>query len=119
GVWLNRMIIDGQAGRQTSLGRGETTAAYYSSEFAKFDITCRQTASGFIPSIPDFSVRRMKVDRPLQQNSSGRARLRIVIENCKELAKQMETNRLATMKGTIFEKEASHQKDDLRQCLEY
>src|SRR5690606_18537021 len=97
---------------------GETTAAYYSSEFAKQDISCRQTGTGFIPSIPDFSIRRMKVDRALQQNGEGRSRLRIVVENCPELAKQMETNRLATHVGSVMEKEASHQKDDLRQCPE-
>lgn len=119
GVWLYRKIIDGQAGRQTSLGRAESTSQHYASEFQKMNISCQESGYAFIPSVPDFAVRRMKVDQVLQQNGSGKPRLRIVLENCPNLVRQMETNRLAVAVGSVLEKEAARQKDDMRVCLEY
>lgn len=119
GYVFNRFIIDGQAGRQKPMGFSGTIAENYSKEFEKIGLRCVQTDSGFILGDPDPIARSYKLRNWLRVRPCGRPQLRIVVDNCPNLVKQMTDVVRAMSKDEILEKPADHQKDDLLVCLEY
>lgn len=119
GYEFERFIIDGHAGRQTPMGFGLSIERNYSNAFAEHNLKCRQTGSHFTYGSDDEIARIGLVQSALKVRGNGRPRLRIVVKNCPNLVRQLETNVKKIERDEMTEKPAPGQKDDLRVCLEY
>lgn len=119
GVTLQRMIIDGKCGRQTAPGFTMSVQRHYSQWFEVEGIWCVETGSAFTYGNPDFVVRSKEVASWMSIGINGRSRLRIINENCPNLTYQLQYNQRKVVDDVVTEQAATHQKDDLRECLEY
>lgn len=119
-----RMVIDGQAGKQQQMSYSKTVAENYSDEFRKVEVNVVQegTHGLFIVGDPNFTARRSLLNREyLTLQDNGRVRLRIVTDRCRNLIWQMTNNHLSIdPQGFVDDsRPAKRQKDDVRDCLEY
>lgn len=117
-----RMIIDGQAARQTPMGFAWTIGRQYEIAFEQKKIFSISSGgiSHFIPGDPDFKARSNLVRSTLRMRQCGRPQLRIVTQRCPETVKQMLRNRRKTDNaGNPLEEPADKQTDDCRVCVEY
>lgn len=112
-------IIDGHAGRQTSLGRGETTQQLYSIEFEKRGIRSRATGSGFIQGSDNVTAGIDFIRRYLHINSDGKSRIRVIRDKVPNLCRQLKKYKKSMTKDVVSDKPASNQIDDLVDCLRY
>lgn len=119
GQSFEAFIIDGHAGRQTSMGRGETTQQFYSEEFEKYKLRSRSTLNGFIQGSDNVSAGLDCIREFLHINADGRSRLRVVAEKCPNLCKQMELYKKTITNNIVQDKPANNQVDDLVHCLRY
>lgn len=119
GQSFEAFIIDGHAGRQTSMGRGETTQQFYSEEFEKYKLRSRSTLNGFIQGSDNVSAGLDCIREFLHINADGRSRLRVVAEKCPNLCKQMELYKKTITNNIVQDKPANNQVDDLVDCLRY
>lgn len=119
GYNFERFIIDGRAGRQTAMGFGQTVESNYSAAFAANRLSCNQTGNQFTYGSDDEIARIGIVQSALGIRGDGTPKLRIVIKNCPNLVKQLETNTKKIERNELSEKPQPGQKDDLRVCLEY
>jgi hypothetical protein len=121
---LHRMIIDAHAGRQTHYGRGESAQEHYQKALQDIGVVCHKTGlAQFIPGDPNFESRAKCVERALMLRKCGFPQLRIVIDRCPALVRQLEGNLFQTIKAVTGEelptKKPARQKDDAREGLEY
>jgi len=124
GYIFERFIIDGKAAAQTPMGFAGTIGQNYSDEFMKASLQCRATGPYFTYGDPSFANASKLVEAALLIRPCGTPRLRVVVDKCPELTRQIERNLKATEAGlegkqTILNKEARGQLNDLRRCLEY
>lgn len=119
---FERMIIDGQAARQTPMGFSFTIGRQYETAFESKKIISISSGgiAHFIPGDPDFKQRSTLVRTALRMRQCGRPQLRIITSRCPETVKQMTRNRRKTdNQGNPLEDPADKQVDDLRCCVEY
>lgn len=120
GLLFNRFIIDGQAARQKPMGFSWTIGEQYQRAFEKYNLTCTQTGSLFVPGDPSFIQSSGCVHTAMRMRQSGYPQLRIVKHLCRKLIKQIETNvRKTDRDGEPLEEEGNNRENDLRKCLEY
>jgi len=119
GQSFEAFIIDGHAGRQTSMGRGETTQQFYSQEFEKRGLRSRSTLNGFVQGSDNVAAGLECIRDFLHINADGRSRLRVVSEKCPNLCKQMELYKKSITNNIVQDKPANNQVDDLVHCLRY
>lgn len=115
-----RFIIDDRAGRQTPMGFEGTVAQNYWKEMQAAQVP--GSDEGFwVAGSDNFKSRKMIVDQYLTSRSDGLPSLRIVIERCPLLCRQMAENHyMIDQNGFVNdEKPAPKQKDDLREGVEY
>lgn len=120
---FERFIVDGQAARQKPMGFSSTIGQNYTAAFAEAGLTCRMTGSIFIPGDPEFTTRKLLVDKSLSVRISGRPQLRIVTERCPNLVAQLERNIRKSRKDPegftiVEEKPLEGQFDDIRACFD-
>lgn len=121
---FHRFIIDGKAGQQKAMSYSMTVQQNYSQAFAKRGLLCETSGSGFIPGDPNWETRSHALERWMHMRPCGRPQLRIVVDRCRNLVAQLQSNVRKTIKGIDgqpipLEKPADNQLDDLRVCLEY
>jgi Pyruvate/2-oxoacid:ferredoxin oxidoreductase delta subunit len=118
--WL---IGDGHALRQTPLGVGMTIGQIYSDAFRNNGLFCHQTGSSFTYGSDDVIGRIGMVNRLLTIRSNGLPKLRIVIQACPNLCRQLSDYERQEAEGpqgpVILDLPAPRQKIDLAVCLEY
>lgn len=119
GQSFEAFIIDGHAGRQTSMGRGETTQQFYSQEFEKRGLRSRSTLNGFVQGSDNVAAGLECIRDFLHINADGRSRLRVVVEKCPNLCKQMELYKKSITNNIVQDKPANNQVDDMVHCLRY
>lgn len=112
-------IIDGHAGRQTSLGRGETTQQLYSMEFEKQGIKSRITGNGFIQGSDNIAAGIDYIRKYLHINPDGRSRIRVIKDRVPNLCRQIKKYKKSLTKDIVSDKPAANQVDDLVDCLRY
>lgn len=117
---FERMIIDNQMARQKPAGFSKTVGQQYAEAFESKKIMSIQSGYSFIPGDPDFAQRSTKVRTALRMRPCGRPQLRIIVDKCPNVVRQMLRNVRKTDKhGNPLEEPADHQQDDLRVCVEY
>jgi hypothetical protein len=121
---FERFIIDGQAARQTPMGFAGTIGQHYTDEFKKANVFCRQSNCSFIPGDPSFLSRSGIVGSWMSYRASGKPQLRIVINRCPALVRQLQYNVRKTELDhegymLVLDKPADNQRDDVLACLEY
>jgi hypothetical protein len=120
GVRLERMIIDGQAARQTPMLFSKSVGDQATEAFMSKGVKSRQTGHYFIPGDPNFITRSQRVHTAMRLRECGRPQLRIVTHKCPGLVKQLKTNtRKVGPDGYPLEVPRDRLKDDCRVCLEY
>lgn len=120
GVMLERMIIDGQAARQTPMLFSKSVGDQATEAFVSKGVGSRQTGHHFIPGDPNFATRSQRVHTAMRLRECGRPQLRIVTAKCPSLVRQLKTNtRKVGPDGYPLEVPKDKLKDDLRVCLEY
>jgi len=122
--FFEAFIIDDHAGRQTSMGRGETIRQLYSSEFDRRGLRSRVTGSSFINGSDNVSAGLEAIRRGLHINADGRSRFRFVTDGDKRnlvpnLTKQITFYKKMLASGVVQDKPAPHQVDDGVHCLRY
>lgn len=114
-----RWIIDNQAARRQPEGFEQTIGQLYSEAFGEAGLSNTMFGTAFVPGNPDFQIRRQMMEELLAiDKTTGRPRLRIVVENCPSLVKQLTTNELQVVKDQVTDREM-RQADDVRYCCEY
>lgn len=119
GYHFQRFIIDKKGSDPTPMGFSVTIADNYSRAFAQHGLACAETRSRFTPGDPNFITRSQAVERWLQVRDNGRAQLRIVVQNCPGLVKQMMTNVKSCQGDAVLDKPNPRQQQDARVALEY
>lgn len=113
-------IIDDHAGRQHSMGRGDTVEQNYAKEFEKLGIKSRLSKSHFCPGSDDVAGGCEMIRNRLTPRWDGRGSIRIIKEKCPNLVNQMIDYRKGMdARGYIDDKPAPRQIDDLVDCLRY
>ena len=112
-------IIDGHAGRQTSMGRGETITQLYSAEFARRGLRSRMTGNSFVAGSDNVEAGIDFIRQYLHINADGRSRIRVVQKKCPNLCKQMELYKKTINRDVVHDKPAPNQVDDMVHCLRY
>ncbi len=119
GQFFEEFIIDGQAARQKPMGFSWTIGHQYEKAFEKENLTSRHGVF-FTPGDPDFKQRSLQVHKAMRMRKCGRPQLRLINDRCPHLVKQLRTNvRKLDKEGNPLEEAQDHQKDDVRECLEY
>lgn len=123
GYSVYRGIIDAKAGQQTPMGFSRTVQRNYEIAFGEHGIRFEHTNGPyFIPGDPNFEQRSKKVEQALLLRKCGMPQLRLVIDRCRALVRQLEGNLYSTVKAASGEelptKKPARQKDDARESIE-
>ena len=119
GQHFEAFIIDGRAGRQTSMGRGETIQQLYAMEFANHELRSRSTGSNFIQGSDNVEAGLDFIRQYLHINADGRSRIRVIPGKVPNLCKQMELYKKSITNNVVQDKPAPNQVDDMVHCLRY
>lgn len=120
GVFLQSMICDVNAGRQTPMGFSKTIAQNYSEKFGEKGIRCVQTSNHFVWGSDDLLAGLEAVREYLTLMYNGRPRLRYIEGSCPYFAHQMEIYRKGQDgHGHTVDKPAPRQVDPLCDCIRY
>ncbi len=122
--YFEAFIIDDRAGRQTSMGRGDTIRQLYSGEFEKRQLRSRLTGSSFVNGSDNVPAGLEAIRKGLCINSDGRSRFRFATDGDKRnlvpnLCKQITFYKKMLASGAVQDKPAAHQVDDGVHCLRY
>jgi len=117
-------IIDDHAGRQTSMGRGETIKQLYSAEFDKHGLRSRLTGNSFVNGSDNVMAGLGAIREGLHIQGDGRSRFRFLTDGEKRnrvpnLCKQVLFYKKMLASGVVEDKPAPHQVDDGVHCLRY
>jgi hypothetical protein len=112
-------IIDGHAARQTPMGMNITVGRNYTTAFRAHELGCRTSGSHFMPGSDDVLGRIGTLQSWMTPGTSGWPKLRIAVQRCPILCKQLENYEKSEQDGFIIDKPALRQEIDLAQCLEY
>jgi hypothetical protein len=115
----SRFIIDKKAGDQTPVGFSWDVQAQYSQAFRREGLRCKLTGDMFLPSLPVWVLRSMKLRRWMRGRECGRPQLRVVAHQCPVLMRQLEQVTREVTKDEVKDKLASGQKHDVLDTLEY
>jgi len=117
----NKAVIDGHAGRQTSMGAIVRVDQLYWKAMKHSRIPTSDNCRFWVEGSDNFRARKMIVDEHLMLRNNGQPALRIAIQRCPFLTKQLTENhfQIDSIGNVNDEKPASRQEDDLRDCLEY
>lgn len=117
---FNRFIIDAKAGAQHGMGYVITVTDNYSKAFAKRNIKCRLTGSGFSLGCTDVGARIMALQEWMHIGRSGFPKLRIVRGTCPKLCEQLRKYKKSSVNNDVRDdRPAAGQKLDLAVSAEY
>lgn len=120
GRQFNRFIIDWHAARQTPMGFGKTVEANYAEALERRRIRCKMTGSWFSYGSDNVAGRILHLQSWMNLQKGGFPKLRIVVENCPNLVRQLENYEKKMAAGEVQELQpAKYQRIDVVQCLEY
>lgn len=123
GLNLEAMIMDQNAGRQTSIGRDDSTAEHYAKAFAKKSIKARLTESGFIPGCNVPAKRFRSVRTLLATQAHGQPTMYFVEANTFETRSEFNRYRKKQQnvagEEQIFDEPANPRKFDCMAAVEY
>lgn len=123
GEWFEWFVIDGHAARQTPMGFGGTVGGNYSRAFRAQGLACRTSGSAFMPGSDDVKARIQLLQKAMVIRGDGTPYLRIVVDQCPHLCKQLEEYERAEREGpqgvVQLDEPAANQKIDVAQCAEY
>lgn len=124
GINYEAFIMDQQVGRQTAIGRDDTTFEAYEREFRKAKVYARSTGHGFIPgcNVPSQRYRNVR-DMLAIQDETGSPMLMLVEEQTAQTRKEFTTYRKKVMEQgdgeVILDVPANPRVHDCMSALEY
>lgn len=112
-------VIDYRAGRQTPGGFGKTVQKQYAEAFAKEGVASAKTGSSFAWGDDNIEAGILSVRSALTVRPDGTTKLKYVVDNCPNFARQMEQYKKHITHSQVEDKPAAGQKDDLCDCMRY
>lgn len=112
-------IIDGHAGRQTSMGRGETIQQLYAAAFERHKLKSRSTGNGFVQGSDNVDAGNECIREGLKIRKDGHSKIRLIRDKVPNLVRQLKKYRKTITKDHVQDKPAPNQVDDLVHCLRY
>lgn len=112
-------IIDMHAGRQTPMGGAETIKAQYARAFENKNIKSARTGSTFINGSDNTTARREILRTWMQPTERGGSRLRIVLDKCPFVQRELKTYRKRITSDNFIEDEPAKSPHDAIDGLEY
>ena len=113
-------IADFHAFRRTPEGFDGTVGQNYEKYFAEFGLKCRRHGNRFTSGSDNITVRQMSVQGTMNLRDGRPPRLRIMVDRCPVLVRQLENARWGRWpNGEPTEEQNKYQPKDVQQCLEY
>lgn len=121
GQMFEAFFIDNHAARMTPMGVGFTVGDNYKRAFRQRNLQSRRTRHGFLPGSDDVMGRIMQVQAGLNLGTRDKPYIRVWVDRCPNLCRQMEAYRKAIDPKTkaLREEPDKNQKIDMAVCLEY
>ena len=121
GQWFEAFYIDDHAARTTPMGITFSVGDNYSRAFRERNLRCRRSGSRFLPGSDDVMGRIMQVQSKLLLRDRDTPVIRVWVDRCPNLCRQLESYRKAVDPKTkaLLEHPDKKQQIDVAHCLEY